>query len=38
MRRADRQATPYDDDADAVVREPLSEVLPRMVAAAFSLS
>lgn len=31
------QATPYDADADAVVRGPLSEVLPRMVAAAFSL-
>lgn len=30
------QPTPYDDDADAVAREPLSEVLPRMVAAAFS--
>lgn len=31
------QATPYDAEADAVVREPLGEVLPRLVAAVFSL-
>lgn len=31
------QATPYDAEADAVVREPLGEVLPRLVATAFSL-
>lgn len=31
------QATPYDDEADAVVRQPLGELLPRLVGTALSL-